>query len=163
MRKKVIFLLALLCLLLLPACTKSNISQIDKVYEKKYESTYDKIPWENYDLDTKLVDKLNDTELAYAFFNYPLLKDIPLSSNSEVVPPRISQLKLMNKLQEKDNPLSILINYYDKELGDLRESDKNYQKKSDAKLILDSIKNYDIFKSKASKETKEKLETIISK
>lgn len=163
MRKKILFLSALLCLLLLPACTKSNISQIDKVYEKKYESPYDKIPWENYDLDTKLVDKLKDMELAYAFFNYPLLKDIPLSSNSEVVPPRISQLKLMKKLQEKDDPLSILINYYDKELGNLKEADKNYQKKSDAKLILDSIKNYDIFKTKASKDTKEKLETIISK
>lgn len=163
MRKKILFLSALLCLLLLPACTKSNIAQIDKVYEKKYESPYHKIPWENYDLDTKLVDKLNDMELAYAFFNYPLLKDIPLSSNSEVVPPRISQLKLMKKLQEKDDPLSILINYYDKELGNLKEADKNYQKKSDAKLILDSIKNYDIFKTKASKDTKEKLETIISK
>ena len=69
----------------------------------------------------------------------------------------------MKKLQEKDDPLSILINYYDKELGNLKEADKNYQKKSDAKLILDSIKNYDIFKTKASKDTKEKLETIISK
>lgn len=161
--KKIKVLFFLLCLLLLPACSKSNVSQIDKVYEKKYELAYDKIPWENYDLDTQLVNKLNDMELAYAFFNYPLLKDIPLSSNSEVVPPRISQLKLMKKLQEKDDPLSILINYYDKELGNLKEADKNYQKKSDAKLILDSIKNYDIFKTKASKDTKEKLETIISK
>lgn len=163
MRKKILFLSALLCLLLLPACTKSNIAQIDKVYEKKYESAYHEIPWENYDLDSQLVNKLNDMELAYAFFNYPLLKDITLSSNSELVPPRINQLKLINKLQEKDDPLSILLNYYDKELRNLKETDKNYQKKSDAKLILDSIKNYEIFKSKAGKETKEKLETIISK
>ena len=163
--KKNILLLAII--ILLTSCgsnrvNSENIQAIDEIYNKKFDGKYNEIPRENYDLSNDLLDKLNDDEIAYAFFNYPFLMDIKLSSNNSSFPGRLENLNIINTLMNKKDPLYLLFSYYKDNFDNFKVGDKEYNKKMDMLLILSIIKDYKGISSKANEKVINALEEKIN-